>query len=180
MSTFDTVPSDPVEVPLGRRAAAGFLDVGAAAATCFVLLDVALNFGAPWPVAWTLAAVGPTLLWGLLESRGPGALGRFAAGLAVRNLDTSRLTFLRALRRQAPLGVLVSAAVLIAPGLALVALALGLVDLAAGRGQPYHRTWRDRWSDTVVVSKDTAAASERIAGYAYLESGAPMRYRSEG
>ncbi len=178
MSTFDTIPPAPVEVPLGRRAAAGFLDVASAAAACFVLLDVALSFGAPWPVAWTLAAVGPTLLWGLSESRGWGALGRFATGLEVRNLDASRPSVRKAVVRQAPLGLLVSGAVLVAPGLALIALALGLIDLA-GRGQPFNRTLRDRWSGTVVVSKQTAAASERIAGFAYLESGAPMRYRGE-
>ncbi len=180
MSTFDTIGHDPLVVPLGRRAGAGVLDAGAAAATCAVLLDLALTFGVPWTFAWWLAAIGPTLLWGLLESRGPGAIGRFAAGLAVRNLDGSRLSFARAVRRQAPLGLLMSAAVLIAPGLALIAGALGVVDVLAGRGQPLHRTLRDRWCGTVVVSKQTAAASERVAGFAYLESGAPMRYRGEG
>lgn len=179
MSTFDTVPSDGAQVPLGRRASAGFLDVGAAAGTCFVLLDLALTFGAPWSVAWVLAAVGPTLLWALLERRGLGGLGRFAAGLAVRNVDGSRLTFPQALRRQAPLGLLASASVLIAPGLAIVTLLLGIVDLLSARGQPLQRTLRDRWNGTVVVSKDTALASDRIAGFAYLESGAPMRYPGE-
>jgi len=178
METVDAAASEPAAVPLGRRAAAGILDVGMVAATCLVLLDVALNLGASGPVAWGLVAVGPTLLWGLLESRGPGALGRLATGLAVRNLDGSRLGVTQAVCRQAPLGMLVSASVLIAPGLALLALGAGLIDLAAGRGQPLHRTLRDRWSATVVVSKHTARASERM-GFAYLESGAPMRYRGE-
>lgn len=118
MSTFDTVPGDGPEVPLGRRAAGGFLDVGAAAGACFVLLDLALSFGAPWPLAWTLGAVGPTLLWAALERRGIGSLGRFASGATVRNLDGSRLTF-------------------------------------------------------------SLGASGRVASFAYLESGAPMRDRHE-
>ena len=179
MSTFDTVPSDTPLVPLGRRAAGGLLDVGAAAGACFVLLDLALSFGAPWPAAWTLAAVGPTTLWAALERRGTGSLGRFASGATVRNLDGSRLSFAQALRRQGPLGLMASAAVLVAPGIALILLLLGLADLASGRGRPGNRTFRDRLNGTFVVSTHAVGASGRVAGFAYLESGAPMRYPHE-
>jgi hypothetical protein len=180
VSTFDTVPSDGAAVPLGRRAAGGFLDVGIAAAACFVLLDIALNLGAPWAVAWSVAAVGPSLLWAELERRGVGSVGRFAGAMTVRTLDGEKLGYLLALRRQGPLGLLASASVLVAPGIALILLALGLCDLAAGRGQPLHRTFRDRLFGTMVVSTHAVGPSGRIAGYAYLESGAPMRYRHEG
>lgn len=179
MSTRDEVARDLPDVTIGRRASAGVLDAAGAAATCLMLLDLALTFGASWPIAMGLAAIGPTLSWGLLESRGPGTIGRFAAGLALRNLDGSRLSIARAVLRQAPIGLLVCAGVLFAPGFALIALALGAVDLLAGKRQPLHRTLRDRWFATIVVSRRTAAASERVAGYAYLESGAPMRYRGE-